>query len=116
MPTFFEVYTDCWEKGIACELSKNKYRKLHQGIKIYYEKWEYKKPIKYRKITTEAGEPREVRLYPIEFAAKMQTLIYHFCKNYQESLAKNTPQIKPDPPSQKRQRKRIPIPAYTTRK
>lgn len=122
MPTFFEVYQDYRKDSRSIELSKKKYKQLHQNIKFYYDKWQYKEPVEYKQFTDDAGETWEVRFYPENFARKMKYLIIKFCEEYKKNLAQNEAQAKkeqPPPPKtipEKKQRTRKPIPVFTTKK
>lgn len=125
MPTFFEVYQDYRKDSRSIELSKKKYKQLHQSIKFYYDKWNHREPVQYQKFTNEAGEPCEVRLYPEKFIPKMKSLIIRFCEEYKKNLATNEAQQKkkeeklPEktvPEPRKRTRKPVQKPAYSVRK
>lgn len=124
MPTFFEVYQSYLKDPRSIELSKKKYKQLHQFIGRYYNNWNHREPVVYQKFTNEAGEPCEVRVYPDNFIPKMKFLIIDFCEKYKKNLAekeaqekkKAEPSAKPVPEPKKRTRKPIQQPVYSTKK
>lgn len=124
MPTFFEVYQNYRKDARSIELSKKQYKRLHQSIKGFYDKWNHRLPLEYKKITDDAGEPREVRQYPDNFLPKMKYLIIDFCEKYKKNLAANAALIekkKEEPPPAKnippkKQRTRKPVPAFSLKK
>lgn len=125
MPTFFEVYQDYRKDPRSIELSKKKYKELHQRVKFHYDKWNHRQPIEYKQFTNDAGEPCEVRFYPDSFTQRMKYVIIDFCEKYKKNMAANEaladkkkeepPPAKPIP-SPKKQRVRKPVPVYTTKK
>lgn len=124
MPTFFEIYQDYRKDPRSIELSKKKYKQLHQFVKFYYDNWNGREPVQYAKFTNDAGEPCEVRLYPDSFIPKMKWLIIDFCEKYKNNLAekeaqekkKEAPPPPPKPVPEPRKRTRKPVPVYTTKK
>lgn len=121
MPSFFSLYQNYRKDPRSIELSKKKYKELHQKIAFYYNKWNHSEPIQYQQFTDDAGETHEVRIYPDSFVPKMKWLIIDFCERYKKNLAANKAlaKKKEEPPPAKvepRKRTRKPIPAYTTKK
>lgn len=120
MPTFYSLYQEYRKDPRSIELSKKKYKELHQRVKFNYDSWPHRQPVEYLRFTDDAGETWEVRNYPDSFAAKMKFLIIDFCERYKKNLAANEAVNAPNEPPKANpvphKRKRKPIPVYSMKK